>query len=63
MHSKNSEVATSNNGGQLINMEIINMIDYIEQTVKTFENTTRYQLDPIGHVANLSEKKFPKGTF
>ena len=37
-HSKNAEVASNNNGGQQQNMEIINMISYIEQTMKTLKN-------------------------
>ena len=65
-HSKNAEMAFNNNGGQQQNMEVINMISYIEQTRKTLkklENTTRYQSDPIGHVINLSKKSFTKGIF
>ena len=44
-HSKNAEVASNNNGGQQQNMEIINMISYIEQTMKTLktlENSWKY---------------------
>ena len=37
-HSKNAEVASNNNGGQQQNMEIINTISYIEQTIKTLKN-------------------------
>ena len=37
-HSKNAEMASNNNGGQQQNMEIINMISYIEQTMKTLKN-------------------------
>ena len=37
-HSKNAEVASSNNGGQQQNMEIINMINYIEQIMKILKN-------------------------
>ena len=37
-HSKNAEVASNKNGGQKQNMEIINMLSYIEQTMKTFKN-------------------------
>ena len=37
-HSKNTEMASHNNGGQQQNMEIINMISYIEQTMKTLKN-------------------------
>ena len=37
-HSKNAEMASNNNGGQQQNMEIINMISYIEQTTKTLKN-------------------------
>ena len=47
-HSKNAEVASNNNGGQQKNMEIINMISYIEQTMKILKNlgyTTRHQPD------------------
>ena len=46
-------MASNNNEGQQQNMEVINMISYIEQTMKTIkklwrvvENTTRYQSDP-----------------
>ena len=35
---KNAEVASNNNGCQQQNMEIINMISYIEQTMKTLKN-------------------------
>ena len=37
-HSKNAEVASKNNAGQQQNMEITNMISYIEQTMKTLKN-------------------------
>ena len=37
-HSKNAEMASDNNGGQRQNMEIINIIRYIEQTMKTLKN-------------------------
>ena len=37
-HSKNAEVASSNNGSQQQNMEITNMISYMEQTMKTLKN-------------------------
>ena len=37
-HSKNAEMASNNNGGQQQNMEIINMISYIDQTMKTLKN-------------------------
>ena len=59
IHSKNAEV--DNNGDQQQNMEIMNVISYIEQTMKTLknrtaENTTRHQFDPIGHVIKPSKK-------
>ena len=37
-HSKHGEMATKNNGGQQQNMEIINMISCIQQTMKTLKN-------------------------
>ena len=37
-HSKYAEMASNNNGGQQQNMEIINIIRYIEQTMKTLKN-------------------------
>ena len=37
-YSKNAEMASNNNGGQQQNIEIINMISYIEQTMKTLKN-------------------------
>ena len=46
--SKNAEMASNNNGGQQQNMEIINMISYIEQTMKTlksFGEQLKLQLD------------------
>ena len=51
-------------------MEMINMIRYIEQTMKTFKNfgeqlknRTRHQSDPKGHAINLSKKTFTKTIF
>ena len=47
-HSINAEMASNNNGGQQQNMEIINMISYIEQTMKTlksFGEQLKLQLD------------------
>ena len=35
----------------------------IKKLWRTFEYTTRYQSDPIGHVINLIKKTFTKGTF
>ena len=37
-YSKNAEMASNNNGGQQQDMEIINMINYIEQTTKILKN-------------------------
>ena len=37
-HSKNTEMASNNNGGQQQNMETINMINCKEQTLKTLKN-------------------------
>ena len=49
---------------------MINMIRYIEQTMKTFKNfgeqlknRTRHQSDPKGHAINLSKKTFTKTIF
>ena len=63
-------MVSNNNGGQQQNIEIINMISYIQQTIKTIkkywrtvENTTTHQSDPVGHVINLSKKTFTRGTF
>ena len=45
-YSKNAEMASNNNGGQQQDMEIINMINYIEQTtkiLKTLENSWKYK--------------------
>ena len=36
--ASNVEMAPNNNGGQQRNIEIINMISYIEQTMKTLKN-------------------------
>ena len=36
--SKSADMASNNNGGQQQNMEVINMISYIEQTMKTLKN-------------------------
>ena len=37
-HSKNAEMASNSNGSQQQNMEIINMISYMEQTMKALKN-------------------------
>ena len=63
-------MASNNNEGQQQNMEVINMISYIEQTMKTIKNfgeQLKIQLDTnliqIGHVINVSKKTFTKGIF
>ena len=63
-------MASNNNGGQQQNMEVINMISYIEQTMKTLKNfgeQLKIQLDTnliqIGHVINVSKMTFTKGIF
>ena len=61
-HSKKEEMASKNNGGQQQNIEIINIISYLEQTTEILI-TTRYQSDPVGHVINLSEKTSTKSTY
>ena len=38
IHSKNEEIASNNKGSQQQTMEIITMISYIEETMKTLKN-------------------------
>ena len=48
IHSKNVEMASNNKGSQQQNMEIINMISYIEETMKTlkkFQKLLKTQLE------------------
>ena len=47
-NQQNAEITSNNNGGQQQNMEIINMISYKVQTMKTLKNVgeqLKIQLD------------------
>ena len=56
-------MASNNNGGQRLNIEIINNKlhranhENIKKLWRTLENTIGYQSDPVGHVINLRVKR------
>ena len=60
-------MASDSQGGQQQNMEIIQVISFIEETMQKLKNiwrkiqiTARFKSDPIGSVVNLSNKTFTK---
>ena len=60
-------MASDSQGGQQQNMEIIQVISFIEETMQKLKNiwrkiqiTAGFKSDPIGSVVNLSNKTFTK---
>ena len=60
-------MASDSQAGQQQNMEIIQVISFIEETMQKLKNiwrkiqiTARFKSDPIGSVVNLSNKTFTK---
>ena len=59
---KNENTASVSHGGQQENVELITVINFIEQNMKTLSNYGE-QSNPSGQEINLSKKRLTKETF
>ena len=62
-NSKNVQMASDSQVGQQQNMEIIQVISFIEESIqklKTLQSTARFSSDPVGPIVNLSNKHLLK---